>query len=70
MRRITSVKVTPLEPPFDQDVMHFTFAGEFKELAVSLADGEAIKDLLGGAPVNRMVVLEAEGDDIRVSLVQ
>ena len=44
---MASVVVTPLQPPFRQDVMHFEFKGIRKSLTVSIADGERIKALLG-----------------------
>lgn len=67
-----AVTVTPLQPPFTRDVMHFHFEGRRKILTVSLADGERIQALLQGRPEGRVVVLDpADNDrDIRVSVVQ
>jgi hypothetical protein len=68
-----SVVVTPLSPPFRQNIMRFSFEGIDTQLAVSLADGRRIKALLGDAPIDRVVVLEpVEGNslNIRISVVQ
>jgi hypothetical protein len=67
-----TIVVTPLSPPFAQDVMYFTFTGYEKQLAVSKLDGERIKTLLGGSPLGRSVVLEQAGDGkrMRVFVVQ
>jgi hypothetical protein len=71
---MSSCVVTPLTPPFSEDVMNFQFFGEEKVLAVSKRDGRKIIDLLGGNdPAGRAVILEPiEGDDekIRVSVLQ
>lgn len=69
---MASVVVTPLQPPFTQDVMKFEFKGVYKMLAVSMADGNRIKALLGGNPINRDVVIApVEGsDDISISVLQ
>jgi len=64
---MASVVVTPLQPPFTQDVMHFEFEGVRKILTVSIEDGNRIKTLLGGNPVNRSVIIgPAENNDIDV----
>ena len=70
---MASVVVTPLQPPFTQDVMHFKFKGVHKSLTVSIADGERIKALLGHQPINRDVILGPVEDndiDIMVSVLQ
>jgi hypothetical protein len=70
---MASVVVTPLQPPFTQDVMHFEFKGIRKSLTVSIADGERIKALLGNKPINRDVILGPVEDndiDIMVSVLQ
>jgi len=64
---MASVVVTPLQPPFSQDVMHFEFRGVRKILTVSIDDGNRIKALLGGKPINRDVIIgPAEDNDIDV----
>ena len=70
---MSSVVVTPLQPPFTQDVMHFEFKGVRKILTVSIADGERIKALLDHNPVNRDVILGPVEDndiDIMVAVLQ
>jgi hypothetical protein len=68
----STVVVTPLQPPFVGDVMHFHFAGKSKILSVSTTDGERILAMVQGQPAGRQVVLEAVDNDIdiRVSVVQ
>ena len=67
-----TILITPLQPPFAQDVMYFTFNDYGKQLAVSKLDGERIKALLGGSPLGRSVVLEKanDGKRMRVFVVQ
>ena len=66
-----SVLVTPLQPPFDGEVMFFTFDELNKELAVSKADGEKIQALLNHKPEGRAVVLApADDDKIRIHISQ
>jgi len=70
---MASVVVTPLQPPFTQDVMHFEFEGVSKILTVSIADGNRIKALLGGKPVNRDVIIgpvEDNDTDVMISVLQ
>ena len=70
---MASVVVTPLQPPFTQDVMHFEFEGVRKILTVSIADGNRIKALLGGNPVNRSVIIgpvENNDTDVIVHVLQ
>jgi hypothetical protein len=64
------VKVKPLQPPFDGDVVTFVLASGDK-LAVSHADAAKINALLAGAPEGRHVVLSAPatGDEILVEAV-
>jgi hypothetical protein len=64
--------VTPLQPPFEGDVMFFSFAeAGMKELAVSKSDGEKIRTLLGGEPEGRTIVLSAApGEKIRIDVMQ
>lgn len=68
---MTSVIVTPLQPPFKNDVMHFDFHGFGKTLSVSKRDGERILALFAGAPIGRQVVLGPSplaGDDERIEV--
>ena len=68
---MASILVTPLLPPFKQDVMTFEFAAQNKKLTVSLADGERIKALFGDKMVGRDLVLEyADQDHIRIYVSQ
>lgn len=60
------IDVMPLQPPFEEDVMHFHFIGQHKQLTVSMADGERIQALLSGAPEGRQIVLEAAPDNIHI----
>jgi len=70
---MASVVVTPLQPPFDQDVMHFQFRGVRKILTVSIDDGNRIKALLGYKPINRDVIIgpvENNDIDVMISVLQ
>jgi hypothetical protein len=70
---MASIVVTPLQPPFTHSVMHFEFDEKgSKILTVSTADGERIKELLGGYPINRTVILgpiPGNDRDITVSVL-
>lgn len=68
VRALSSVLVTPLQPPFPRGTRTLSFDGGTKDLAVSEGDAARIDALLGGQTKGRRVVLEAEGDLIRVSL--
>lgn len=61
-----SILVTPLEPPFPDDVVFFGFHGENKQLAVSRTDGIAIQNMMGGNVKGHPITLVPEGDKIRV----
>ncbi len=70
---MSSVVVTPLQPPFDQDVMHFQFKGVRKILTVSINDGKRIKAMLGNKPINRDVIIgpvENNDIDVMISVLQ
>jgi hypothetical protein len=70
---MSSVVVTPLQPPFAQSVMHFQFKGVRKYLTVSIADGERIKALLGNKPINRDVIIgpvDNNDIDVMISVLQ
>lgn len=66
-----TVVVTPLQPPFPEGVVIYTFTSDDKQLAVSKEDAAAIRMLLSGNAKGRDIVMEAEGDDkVRVTVVQ
>jgi hypothetical protein len=69
-RYLFTVSVTPLQPPFQDDVMFFKFNEFDKQLAVSKQDGEKIKAMLSNAPVGREIVLAKDGDMICVYVAQ
>jgi hypothetical protein len=60
-----SVLVTPLQPPFDGEMVFFTLA-EGRELAVSRTDGAKIKRLLGINLIDRHITLSAHDDGVRI----
>jgi hypothetical protein len=66
------VEVTPLQPPFTSDVVHFEFRGWDKILTVSREDGERINALFSGKAEGRDIVLEAteDGQKIKVMVSQ
>jgi hypothetical protein len=64
-----AVVVTPLQPPFQGEVMFFEF-DEGKTLAVSRTEGKNLVTLLSGKPKGRQVVLAADGEKIRIYVAQ
>ena len=77
----TSVKVKPLQPPFQGKVMHFSFKNKstdqhirqrlskqyaVEQLAVSKKDGEKIMALMAGNVAGREINLSAAGDGVHI----
>ena len=67
-----SIVVTPLQPPFEEDVMFFSFE-DGNQLAVSKAEGQMLKSMLGGGAhvVGRTIILSKVDDSreqIRVTV--
>lgn len=69
-RHRISILVTPLQPPFTQGFVRYSFVGYDKELAVSKEDAANIKRFLFNRAKGQMVQLEeAEDGQIRLSIV-
>ena len=60
-----SVLVTPLSPPFKGPWVRFNLEG-YRDLALSVEDAARIRKLMRSDPKGRSVILEAEGDNIRI----
>ncbi len=72
-KSVVVVEVTPLEPPFSEDVAIYRFANDEKVLALSKADAELVEALLRNQHnSNAQIVLERAEDEskIRVHLTQ
>ena len=61
------VLVTPLQPPFYGPYEVFEFS-DCKPLAVSIGDGQRIRDMLGTNQRQRLVRLEAADDKVRIRI--
>ena len=67
---MTKCIVTPLQPPFNQDVTLIDMAGDGdKTLAVSREDAAKIFALLGGFPIKRTIILSpVPGDELKIEV--
>jgi len=66
---MTKCIVTPLQPPFNQDVTYFNFDGIDRTLVVSQQDAAKIFALFGSSPIKRAVILSPiPGDTVRIEV--
>lgn len=69
-RKLTSILVTPLQPPFNQPVETLIFGDKQKKIALSVEDAAKVKALLGGSELGGHIEImrEADTDQVRIHL--